>query len=133
MIPVWVWILLWIFLFVNLGFGVYYAVSHGLHALNKAGKTGSEISDILSRMNEEDAERILEDSTPFFARPLSDVSDRYTQTRIRVEERHIQRSLRHDAALQRWDEYHQEDLEKLGDKLDSAAAESDARAEIKNA
>ena len=39
MVPFWVWILLWIFLFANFAYGVYYVVRHGLDALAKVGST----------------------------------------------------------------------------------------------
>ncbi|TCD54790.1 hypothetical protein EJ419_01445 [Alloscardovia theropitheci] len=129
MVPVWVWILLWIFLFANFSFGVYYVIRHGLDALTKAGKTGSEISDILSRMEDKDSSIEPEDASPYFTRPLSDVADRYTRTRQRVEERHKKRDIRYARIRERWNDYSHNDLEDIAQSIESTAQNSDNRAQ----
>ncbi len=130
MVPVWVWILLWIFLFANFAFGVYYAIRHGLDALTKVGKTGAELGDVLSRFEAADNPRAAEDSAPFFTRPLSDVSDRYAQTRQAVEERHIERDNRRADVRKRWDSYTQSDLEQIVETIEETARTSDERADF---
>lgn len=130
MVPVWVWILLWIFLFANFAFGVYYAIRHGLDALTKVGKTGAELGDVLSRFEAADNPRTTEDSAPFFTRPLSDVSDRYAKTRQAVEERHIERDHRRADVRKRWDSYTQSDLEQIAETIEETARTSDERADF---
>ncbi|WP_418968610.1 hypothetical protein [Alloscardovia omnicolens] len=128
MVPVWVWVILWIFFFANFAYGVYYVIRHGLRALNTMSGTAEDISTIMARMSEEEMEQALDDSTPFFTRPLTDATDRYAATREAVEKKHIARSIRHDRALERWKNYEQSDLEALGSTLDDAAQSSDERA-----
>ena len=130
MVPFWVWILLWIFLFANFAYGVYYVVRLGLDALAKVGSTADEVGQIMGRMSSQERDAALDDSVPFFTRPLTDAADRYARTREAVEKKHIARSLRHEKAFNRWTSYSQKDLEQMGEQLEQAAQISDERARL---
>ncbi|MFC0266024.1 hypothetical protein [Alloscardovia macacae] len=132
MVPVWVWVLLWIFLFGNFAYGVYYVFRHGLDAVAKAGQTGSQIAEVLGQLSDSELDTARkaadEDPTPFFARPLTDATDRYTRTREAVEKSHLRKASRHDDALKRWDGYSQEELESIAGRIEHTAESSDERA-----
>lgn len=125
MVPVWVWVLLWIIFFANLAAGIVYVIRHGLTALKKAGKTGEEISTILTRMGEHDTHHLLEHEAPFFTQPLADVAQRYADTRVDVEKRHMKIDGQHYQAHKRWNDYTLEDLQSLETSLEETAQASD--------
>ncbi|MFD0704972.1 hypothetical protein ACFQY8_04330 [Alloscardovia venturai] len=129
MVPAWVWALLWIFFFVCLGYGVYFVIRHGLSAGRKVGKTGSVISERVTRLSDTNLPETPEDSVPFFIRPLWEVSDRYTTVRTEIEERKTQRKHKRALIRQRWDSYTLTDLETLENSLETSASISDSRAQ----
>lgn len=99
--PWWVWLLLVLFMTAVLIAGVAYVCVHGYRAFKVAVALGGRISKRCEDMSKTSV-RPQDDMTPFFARPLKDATDRYTDAQVDVIRHHELKRTRHARQWARW-------------------------------
>ncbi|MDN6459962.1 MAG: hypothetical protein L0K03_09295 [Bifidobacterium crudilactis] len=97
--PWWIWLVITIGMFVVLGVGAWYVVTHALRAMGKVSQLGSTVNEKFAALNQPSADA---ESTepPLFTRDLRVASERYATAHARVVERKADRRVKH---MQRWE------------------------------
>ncbi|MCH4160218.1 hypothetical protein [Bifidobacterium sp.] len=100
--PWWIWLVITIAMFVILGIGIWYVITHALRALAKVSDVGAAAGEKLSALNLSPSDNTGIHEAPLFTQPLEVATERYAEAHSRVVERKTNKRIAHMRRWERW-------------------------------
>ncbi|WP_158275731.1 hypothetical protein [Bifidobacterium catulorum] len=99
--PIWIWVILVVFLIAMTVAGLAYAIRHALSAWRTVADTGGRIAEVMSRL-EATRQPSRKSEQPSFVQPLSMVAGRYADAHAEIIRHQERKRDRHVLIWKRW-------------------------------
>ncbi|MDO4913708.1 MAG: hypothetical protein Q3961_04075 [Bifidobacteriaceae bacterium] len=99
--PWWVWLILVIFLFANITYGLIYAAHHGMKAISTFASLGNRIAKSFEKVGDVENKA---DEPIAFTQPIAVTGEKYTQAYAKVAARKVRARMRHEKIWDSWEE-----------------------------